>query len=603
MNQNAKTKRGFPYVTLVLIVTLVLVVAVIGYSVVDSIGLISHFNNAAKSDNFELNENHVDVYRYHVAQSQLMTEFMYYQYGLMSDTYGVVKTFGSAANYANAAIPSTVQSGSCDESAYNYAEQYLTYCEGAKAAGKYAAIKANIAADIDEYIKGLEETAKANDVSLSKYLKNWMGNGVSEKDVRTAMEYYYIGIEYAEQLKDEKAAGLTEADLIKYRDENKSSFYSTKYTSYKLVNNDMKTAMEACKTVDDVKTAIVNYYVNQKFDSLYETNITKATVTDTAGKDKTKADVLTTILSLNDLSEADAVFTSTQTTDYQKAAYKIVTSLNTTVKTELGKVTENGSSNYTDPKTAKEGTLQAWLFADGRAVGDYKLIETKTTSTGTDGKETTTLSYTWYQVEKVMVLDTERTQNAYYIKLTDDAKDVEGGLTATAKADAMYAALSAAKTPEKFAELVEKYATGSSSALSERLSFETIKGTNEDLAKWLFEDTRKNGDITRIDVKDTKDEKKITACYIALYDSENEETWKYNSRDAQASKLVQDWYDDAVVKYHVVIDYEPETEPATTPATTTATTSATTEAETKAESAATTTSATTGAVTEPDTAA
>ena len=67
--------------------------------------------------------------------------------------------------------------------------------------------------------------------------------------------------------------------MEKYRDENKANFYSTKYTSYKLVNNDLKTAIDACKTADEVKTAIVDYYLNQKFDDLYKKNITEKNIT------------------------------------------------------------------------------------------------------------------------------------------------------------------------------------------------------------------------------------------------------------------------------------------------------------------------------------
>ena len=49
MNQQAKTKRSFPYVTLVLIVTLALVVLILGYTFVDSFGVFGRLNNAAKS--------------------------------------------------------------------------------------------------------------------------------------------------------------------------------------------------------------------------------------------------------------------------------------------------------------------------------------------------------------------------------------------------------------------------------------------------------------------------------------------------------------------------------------------------------------------------
>ncbi len=580
MNQKATTKREFPYVTLILVVTLVLVVAILGYSLVDSIGIIGRLDNAAKSNNFKMNENHLDVYRYHVAQNQLYTEYMYYAYGLMTDSMGITSMFSSPAQYANYMIPNYVGSGSFDATAYSYAEQYLTYCEGAREAGLYDEYLKEVASDIDAYIEELEANAKANGVSLSSYLKQWIGIGVSKGDVEEAMEYYYVGIKYAEKLTEDYKSATTIDEIKKYVEENKSSFYKSEYTSYELVNNDLKDAIDACKTVDDVKTAIVKYYVDQKFESVYKTNITdKENITDTAGKDKTKADVLTTILALNEIGDAKAVFTSDQTGDYEKAAYSIVTSINTTASTEVKKVTES-SSAYADPTGSSATDLQKWLFGEGRKVGDTHVIETKSTSKdSTTGKETTTTTYTWYIVEDMMVLDTEKTKDAYYISLTDDESTVENAKTAVQKAEEFYKELEAAKTEEKFCELVEKYVSGSTASVSEKLSYESIKSTSEEFADWLYAEGRKQGDITKVEVKgDSKDAEKVTSVLIAYFMEENEETWQLSGRESVANEKVTDWYDEAVKKYNVTIDYEPETTAATTTsASTTASTSATTE--------------------------
>ena len=617
MNQQAKTKREFPYVSLILIVTLVLVVAILGYTFVDSIGIIGRLDNAAKSDTIKLNENELDVYRFHVAQNQYYTQFMYYQYGLMQDTYGVTKMFANGADYANYMIPSTVGSGSFDASAYAYAEQYLTYCEDAKAQGLYDQYKSEIASDIEEYIEGLKETAKANGVSFNKYLKQWIGNGVSKGDVESAMEYYFIGGKHAEKLYDDYSAGVTMEEIEKHRDDNKASFYSTKYTSYKLVNEKLKTEykIEECKTAEEVKTVIVKYMVDTKFDALYKTNITDKKIEDTAGAEKTKADVLTTVLVLKELAGKDAdgndikaVFTDKDTDAYKKAAYTICNNIVTSANTELNKVKES-TANWADPKGTSATDLQKWLFGEGRKEGDTKIIETKTTSKdSTTGKDVTTTSYTWYIVGKdVMKLDTELTKNAYYIMLTDDGKDVENGKTAAQKAEAFYNELKDAKTAEKFAELVEKYAPGYAAELNERISYESIKNSNEDLAEWLYEEGRNKGDITNIVVKgDSKDKEKVTGHIIAMYEDENEETWKLTARDAVANEKLEAWYDDAVVKYHVEIDYEPETTAATTtkaPETTAKAPETTAEPSTEAATEATTeagTEAGTEAATEAD---
>ena len=580
MNQHVKSKREFPYVTLILIVTIVLVVAILGYTFVDSVGIIGRMDNAAKSNNIKINEQELDVYRFHVAQNQYYTEFMYYQYGLMQDTYGVTKMFASGAEYANYMIPSTVGSSSFDASAYAYAEQYLAYCEGAKEAGLYDEYKTKTASDIDDYIESLKETAKVNGVTFSNYLKNWIGKGMTEQTVRSAMEYYFIAGEYADKLHADYSDATTMTEIEKYRDENKGSFYSTAYTSYKLVNNDLKDkyGLEECKTAKDVKIAIVKYYVDTRFNALYKTNITDKKVETTATTEQTKTDVLTTILVLNGLAEegTKAVFSATDTDAYKKAAYTICSNINTTAKTELNKVT-GSSSTWSDPTAANATDLIKWLFGEGRKEGDTKLISTTTTTKdSTTGKDVTTTTYTWYVVGEVMKLDTELTRNAYYVFVTDDASTVENGKTAAEKAEAFATELKAAKTPEKFAELVEKYAPGYSAELSERISYESMKSSSQEFADWLYADGRAKGDITTVAVKDSTNSTKVTGYVVAMYEDKNEATWILTARDALAEEKLNAWFDSAVEKYNVEIDYEPETTAATTTAatTTTATTTA-----------------------------
>ena len=306
--------------------------------------------------------------------------------------------------------------------------------------------------------------------------------------------------------------------------------------------------------------------VNTKFTNLYKSNITDKKIE--ADEAQTKADVLTTVLAMNDLTEEKAVFTSTDTDDYKKAAFTIANSISTSAKAEMtsSKIVETKSA-WADPKGASATDLQKWLFGDaGRKKGDTTVIETKTEKTdSTTGKKTTTYSYTWYIIgEDVMKLDEEKTKNAYYIMLSDDAKDAENAKTASEKAEAFYNALKDNKTAEKFAELAEEYAPGYSTELIEKISYESIKSSNEDLAEWLY-DNRTKGDITNIVVKDdTKDPEKVTGHIIAMYEDENEETWKLTARDALANERLEAWFDEHVEKYHVVIDYEPETTAATT---------------------------------------
>ena len=576
MNQQAKNKRKFPYVAVILWVTLALVVAVLGHSLLDTLGVYG-MTKAGKSQNITLSENHMDVYRYHVAQNQLYYQYMYVQYGMMQDpTGGLIKTM-SADDYINYMTPLTVQSGDYDELAYEYGEQYLTYCEGAKAENLYDGYKAEVAADIDTYIQDLKDAAKANSVTFGGYLSKFMGNGVSEKDVRTAMEYYYIGAKYAEKLTDEFSAAVTDEQKTAYRDEHKGDFFRTSYYSYKLVSADMVETVKNCKTIDEVKTAIVDYFMTTKFEDNYKTNITDKSIADSS-KDQTKADIRTTLLAQAGVGDNKAVFTSADTDEYKKAAYAIVKAIYSSVSTETSKLNSTAESYYVNLNPTKaDGSadteaaaaltdLQMWLFANegkDRVTGDYKLITTESTTSGSSSSSTTTsITHTWYLIDKTMFLDEDRTRNLHYIELTDDAADVANGKKAQQKADEFHAALAAVPVADrvaKFKELVAQYAPTASTELIENMSKDTVSSTSTDLAEWLFAKERADGDLSNVFLRktDTNDKDKITGCIIAIYMGENDMNWKVNAEQAIAGEKLTEWYEKAVKDFKVEMDYTP----------------------------------------------
>ena len=556
MNQQAKTKRSFPYVALILWVTVALVVLILGYTLLDTVGLIGRLDTAAKSDNIRITENELDVYRYHVAQNQLYLEYMYVQYGMAQDPTNGLIQYMDASTFINYMLPTTVGTGAYDELAYNYAEQYITYCEAAREAGLYDQYKSEIQADIDEYIEGMKTSASSNGITFGSYLKNFVGTGVSKGDVESAMEYYFIGGKYAEVLTDGFADKVTDEQITEYIANNKDQFYTTSYSYYKLVNESMKDDIEACKSIDEVKTVIVDYYMDQKFEDQYKTNFIDKKVEDTAGMEQTKADVRATLLAMNGVSDNTTLhFASTDTDAYKAAGYAIVKALNSSVSAQS--VIE-GSAPWADPAGTAATDLQKWLFGAGRKTGDTTIIETSSSVNGANNTEATTVkTYTWYIVEEdVLVRDEEKTKNAHYILLTDDAEDKEGGMTAKEKAEAFQKALTATNTAEKFSELVEQYAPGFSAELIEYISYDDMVVTYADLADWLYDEDRKVGDVS--DIIEVKSGDKVTGCLVSLFMGENEETWKVNATQAIAGEQLTEWYEDALEKYHVEIDYSHE---------------------------------------------
>lgn len=585
MNQKTQTKRPFPYVALCLILVVVLVAAVLVYSLLDSTGVVGKMDTAAKSDNFKVSGNELKVYEYQVGLSQLATEYWYYKYGLMTDSTGLSSLYSSDYEYAYALLPMYVGTGAFSEQAYAYAQQYLTYCEGALEAG--VALEDEDYEELETYMENLEDMAKSSDISMRSFINSYIGKGVSEKEIRSAMEKYFLGVKYAEKLEEDFSDAVTEDEMKEYLENNKSSFYTSKYFSYVLVNESLQEKAKECDTVEEIKGILVDYMVENKFESLYKTNFTDKNLEDINGEETTKAMVIETLKALAELGdeytehfkdaedeEADtsadeaseeATAEDEKTKAYNEAANKIVTSIKKELDTQYGKINEEGSTAYvdlSDEETAKSATdLQKWLFGDGREAGDVTVIKTTSTSgSGEDKKETTT--YTWYAVTDVMVIDEEKTKDAYYIKLsTDKTSDgtgdeaettVEDPKSAEEKANAMFAALEADKTVEKFDELAKEYGMTTSTALKESISEKTISATSEELAEWLYDDERKEGDIAKI--------LSGVDYYVAYFVEENEETWKVNARAGVTSDKITAWFEEAVKKYNVEVDTDaPET--------------------------------------------
>jgi hypothetical protein len=564
MNQKTQAKRSFPYVTVLLVILLGLAVAILLYSVLNSTGLFGRLNTAARSDNYKISENELCVYKYHAAQNQFYMAWLYDAYGLTS--YDLSSTYGSVDVYMNYMIYQYAISypHAFDEEAYAYAEQYLIYCEGATEAG--VTLTDEEKAQIDEYMDGLQTMADYNGVSLTSYIHSWIGTGVSQSDVRKAMEIYYLGTKYAEIKSEELSDAVTDEEIDQEVSDNKSSYYTTKYTYYNLVNADLADQAKECTTVDELKALIVSYYVDQKFESLYKELITDNSITDEAGEDKTREDVLTTVLAWEELTEDEAVFTATSDTEessddtdetsdsdvpanYNEAGYRIATAIDSSALEQFNKIYETGSASYADPTGDSASDLQKWLFGDGRMAGDTNAITTTTTDSSTD---TTTTSATWYLVTEVMVRDEEKTKNAYYVTLEDDDEDTEDGMTA----DEKYAALEALKDAtieEKSAKFEEIFGA----SLQESLSQSSL---SDEIGEWLYDESRQVGDFDRLVVKVTSTDsdglsQTVNTDYVILYVSENEENYRVSARSTIAENKLSDWIDQITETYHVSTDY------------------------------------------------
>lgn len=547
-NTNDQNNKIALVTKILLIALLVIALLVVIYSVINSFGLFGRMNTAVSSDNYRISENSLCLFKYQAAQQSYYTTWLYDAYGMTN--YGLANTYGDVNNFVNAMVYNTVVSTphAFDEDAYSQAEYTLTYCEAAREAG--FELDDEDKATIDEYMDNMKAMADANGVKLGAYLKSWVGTGVSAKDCRKALELSVLASKYGEQLQKDYEAGVTDADIEAYKNENKGQFYTTKYTSYTLVNESLVDKAKACTTVDEIKSMLIDYFMDKDFESNYKSIITDKEVETSASSDETRADVLATIKCWLKLTEEKGKFDMTkEDDDYVTAGYNVATAITTDIQSQIGRINTTGSSAYVDPTSETATDLQKWLFGDGRKAGDTNVISVTTDSTASDGTVTSTTTHTWYLVgDDILSLDTAKTRSAYYTLLADDGESVENGKTA----DEKYAEFeSGERTGENFEKVF-------GATLSESLSESSLP---DEMTEWLFDDARKEGDYTRLVVKTTgTDGAETKNEYVMYYVAENEENWKVNAKSSIVSEKINDWYDEAHEKYHVTSDYKaPET--------------------------------------------
>ena len=237
-------------------------------------------------------------------------------------------------------------------------------------------LETQLRAGVREYVEGfnrvnvLPEPEKFTSPFLSLFCKDCIGRGL---DINMGGAVYpsvhgaaLMGVG---TLCDSLAAveqvvfidkSATMEELKSYVEAHKGSFYTTSYTSYRLVNEKLLTTykIDECMSVQEVQSAILRFYVDTKFDSLYKIHIRDAQLDD-PDEEQTKADVLTTVLVLQDLADGDtkAVFSQSDTDPFKKASFTICQNILSAARVELNKIRKN-TAYWEDPADPKTVTLQ-----------------------------------------------------------------------------------------------------------------------------------------------------------------------------------------------------------------------------------------------------
>lgn len=193
-------------------------------------------------------------------------------------------------------------------------------------------------------------------------------------------------------------------------------------------------------------------------------------------------------------------------------------------------------SEYYDTEPEEE-SYQEWMFKD---VGEdfSSPVDTGAVKSFTETKDDEE-TYNVYMIVEPMKLDTDPLVNGGYLMFEGD--DYEN------QANAFLAEL-AGLTGDA---LSEKFSANDDSVISETLSEDSV--TAEELAAWLFDEARAEGNTAVISVADSTpddDDENEPCAYVAFYQS-SQPSWKYSAKTGYTNDTMQAWVEELSASYEL----------------------------------------------------
>ncbi len=215
--------------------------------------------------------------------SSAYTYWYYCNWGIYSDdnAKAVIENFednpgGYALTVAKYAIEDSLRD-SIDDIMENL-KIYIAVCDEAvsKAENMTEADWAEVTEATAESLTSLKSQA-SNYISFSAFLKDAMGNGMKEKDIKSALNLINLYNCYASKMQEDFEAATTLADIEKYRDENPDEFFKTDYLSYAADSEEFAKQLAACTTADEFKALVVSNYLDANYKTIYNKYTTQVT--------------------------------------------------------------------------------------------------------------------------------------------------------------------------------------------------------------------------------------------------------------------------------------------------------------------------------------
>lgn len=578
------------WMKVMLVVVSLILVASIVFIFIQSTGVVKRSTKAFKSDN----------YAYSTTMMQYVFMKQYETYYTYASALGInVRTSlkSQKVNNNNSYVKYLI--GSFDGTWFEFfwkrasdnAKQTLALLEAAKVAG--VTLNEEEKQEIKDAIKELDKAAsKAGYPSTSSYLSTAYGDGVKKSDIRTVLEYSALASKFYNQQDESIKNAITDADVDSYYNNHKSDYFKADYLKItfdakltkkgdqaseeekKQYEADVAKAKEnaeklaACKTEEEFRTFMINFWFEDQYDSTYTSTIEKlkggdkptlkdSDIPDKEELAKRKEAIRKLILDavLNDKTTDD--FEKSGNTAFDGAIDAIRNAVFTSVKKSYDGILQKRAS-YSDSKDE-----MIWVFDEARKVGDTKIFnsdekkddkkdenkpEEKAATTTTTTAETFT-SQVFYIVKPRYTETTKSVEFGHILRKFatsgTDAEKKKANEEAKAKAEAlMKEFLAGEKTKEAFEALAKKDNNNQDSKAfySDVCPGDMVKAVEN----WLFDENRKVGDVEVVE--------STYGYHVMYYVAQGAEAWRVHCKEDLYKDNLKKWSDGVVAKYTVTVN-------------------------------------------------
>lgn len=425
--------------------------------------------------------------------------------------------------------------------------------------------------EINEIIKGINDNLNSLGISYS----DWYGNGVNKNVVRRCYELSYLAAKYEEKMiaDYEDLADNSPDDIVEYRENNKSDFYTADCLTYTI----SKTSKGMTDEEFDNWKATAKEYANgiaaakspEEFVSLVEKYESESKEKETAATTGTTA---TTSATESESTETE----STDPWDKYETEIKYETETGTDADNRLndflfgkeetdtdGNVVETvkPAEKYEGTIIEEEGTVTEKATTGSSTTAATESSESESESSSESASGTTTNSANTYESYKVTVyfvmepmhFDTELTHNFSYLISNDkdaitkfienfkanETKDVDAFIEIAGK---MYDDIHASEEHEHSDDevfsydIIEKSAAGAFTSNYKKLNdwVEDAKRVNNELS-----------DIIEIKITSTGSDNKVTTKIqygVIFFQDHAGETWYESAKTGLIGEWVDEWY-------------------------------------------------------------